>query len=98
MRYNGNEGRLMQLIIPKKRNTRYSELDYIRFDPLTHQLEVGLHDQKLTFMGVPDSMYARLITSESPDLFFKSDIYNKYPVVVTPAPMSPQMRRRLTRK
>ena len=74
--------------MPAKRKTRGenadSVFDYIRYDNLRHILSIGLSDQDLAYMLVPESVYTRLLLSENRYDLFINEIFNRYPVVITP--------------
>ena len=87
----------MEMLVPRKSSKKKSRLDYIRYDSLRHQLDVGMCEQRFTYMGVPDSLYVRLLRAETPDEIFMQDIFNKYPVVVSADPKLPRVKRKKKR-
>ena len=83
---------------PGRKPKPKSRIDYIRYDNVCHQLNVGFCDQNFTYMGIPESLYLRLALAEIPDDIFMRDVFNKYPVVVTFLPPSGFKQKEIRRK
>ena len=71
----------------KKGGKRKGKIDYIRYNPIRHSLDVGLCDQNLTYIGVPESMHLKLRCSDDPETIFMNEVFNRYPVVIGPMPL-----------
>ncbi len=86
------------MLVLKRNPYKKSRLDSISYNPGQHTLLVRMFDQRLTYIGVPDSMYARMLFAETPDEIFQNDIYNKYPVVVSDDPKPARVKKQTKKR
>ena len=69
-------------LLIRKPASKESQIDYMTYDTQRHILCVGMNRQKLSYLGVPDSVFFHLSLIDYPDDFFFGQIFNKYPVVI----------------
>ena len=84
-------------LLIRKPSPKASQLSYIAYDSLRHTLCVGMNRCRLSYMGVPDSVFLYMSLLDRPDEFFFGEIYGKYPVIVEREKQTPSAARRRRR-
>jgi hypothetical protein len=84
-------------LLIRKSSPEGSRISYIAYDPLRHMLCVGMNHCKISYMGVPDSVFLHMSLIDNPEEFFFAEIYGKYPFLIEQEKQTPTANKRRKR-
>jgi len=84
-------------LLIRKSCPKGSQISYMAYDSLRHMLCVGMNHCRLSYMGVPDSVFLHMSLIDNPEEFFFAEIYGKYPFLIEQEKQTPTSNKRRKR-